>query len=307
MILLGVLCAFSAQALFFNKPTVALEERFLNPPAAAKPWVYWFWMDGNVTKEGITADLEAMDRAGVGGALMMGVGLRTPPGKVDFNSPLYREMYAHAAAECVRLGMQLTLHQCDGWATAGGPWITPDRSMKMLVWTSQTVEGAGPIKLEQPLTKEEFYEDVAVVAIPASDDQLSVTSVTVDGAPRAELTDGNDATGIAQLRDVVIDLGGVQTVSAVQFHIEERFYRLGYDVPTTLEVSEDGQSFEPAVQFDLNVSLAITPQKTLTVSFAPRQARFVRMKTAIPTPGKIGEVAVFATPRVIQDRLHVQV
>ncbi len=207
MILLGVLCAFSAQALFFNKPTVALEERFLNPPAAAKPWVYWFWMDGNVTKEGITADLEAMDRAGVGGALMMGVGLRTPPGKVDFNSPLYREMYAHAAAECVRLGMQLTLHQCDGWATAGGPWITPDRSMKMLVWTSQTVEGAGPIKLEQPLTKEEFYEDVAVVAIPASDDQLSVTSVTVDGAPRAELTDGNDATGIAQLRDEAIGVG----------------------------------------------------------------------------------------------------
>jgi len=131
-----------------------LEQLFAHPSAEARPWVYWFWMDGNVTKEGITADLEAMNRIGVGGALMMGVGLGTPPGDVDFNSPLYRENYAHAAKECVRLGMKLVLHQCDGWATAGGPWITPDRSMKMFVWTTKEVDGpvAGPIKLEQPLT-----------------------------------------------------------------------------------------------------------------------------------------------------------
>ena len=121
-----------------GKKTDDLEARFHNPPESAKPFVFWFWMNGNVTKEGITADLEAMHRIGIGGAMMMGVGLGTPPGEAIFNSPLERELYAHAAKECVRLGMQLSLHQCDGWATAGGPWITPDRSIKMLVPSSST-------------------------------------------------------------------------------------------------------------------------------------------------------------------------
>ena len=93
-----------------------------------------------------------MNRVGIGGALMMGVGLGTPPGEADFNSPLWRSLYAHAAKEAVRLGMRLVLHQCDGWATAGGPWITPDRSMKMLVWSTKEIEGttSGPIKLDKP-------------------------------------------------------------------------------------------------------------------------------------------------------------
>lgn len=119
--MIALCCGMLAGAQPSKDSPPDLEQRFAHPPAEAKPWVYWFWMNGNVTKEGITADLEAMNRIGIGGALMMGVGLGTPPGDVDFNSPLYREMYAHAAKECVRLGMKLTLHQCDGWATAGGP------------------------------------------------------------------------------------------------------------------------------------------------------------------------------------------
>ena len=192
---LGVL-ALSGIADAVDKPSAApaqaLETLFLHPPEAAKPWVYWFWMDGNVTKAGITADLEAMNRIGIGGALMMGVGLGTPPGDVDFNSPLYHEMYSHAAKECVRMGMKLSLHQCDGWETAGGPWITPDRSMKMLVWTTKEIDGSvsGPIKLKQPLTKENFYEDISVVAVPlGAKTALTAPVATADGKPAPALTD----------------------------------------------------------------------------------------------------------------------
>ena len=85
----------------------SLQDRFLVPSEDAKPWVFWHWMDGNVTKEGIRADLEAMERVGIGGALMMGVGLQTPPGEADFNSPQWRELYRYAADECVRLGLKL--------------------------------------------------------------------------------------------------------------------------------------------------------------------------------------------------------
>jgi hypothetical protein len=47
-----------------------LEEGFRNPPAGAMPYAWWHWMNGNVTREGITADLEAMAEAGIGGALI---------------------------------------------------------------------------------------------------------------------------------------------------------------------------------------------------------------------------------------------
>ena len=50
-----------------------LESGFKNPPAQAKPHTYWFWMNGNITREGITADLEAMSRVGIGGVLIMNV------------------------------------------------------------------------------------------------------------------------------------------------------------------------------------------------------------------------------------------
>ena len=118
--LFGLLLACSAQALFFGRPAEPLESRFINPPDEAKPWVYWFWMNGNVTKEGITADLEAMNRIGIGGALMMGVGLNTPPGEADFNSPLWRDLYSHAADESVRLGMHLTLHHAGSFDKDAG-------------------------------------------------------------------------------------------------------------------------------------------------------------------------------------------
>ena len=51
----------------------SLESGFLNPPASARPWVYWFWLNGNLTSNGITADLEAMQRADIGGVLIMEV------------------------------------------------------------------------------------------------------------------------------------------------------------------------------------------------------------------------------------------
>src|ERR1035441_6714803 len=44
-----------------------LERDFRNPPESARPWVYWFIMDGNLTREGVTADFEALKRAGMGG------------------------------------------------------------------------------------------------------------------------------------------------------------------------------------------------------------------------------------------------
>ena len=81
------------------KSDLSLEQGFRQPPDAARPWVYWFWLNGNITREGITADLEAMKRVGIGGVLIMEVDQGAPVGPVDFMGPQWRELFKHVHAE----------------------------------------------------------------------------------------------------------------------------------------------------------------------------------------------------------------
>lgn len=149
-----------------------LEAAFNSPPADARPWVFWYWMHGAVSPEGITADLEAMRCAGLGGAYLMPIqGPASPPAyepPATQLSPRFWQMIRHAAREADRLGMQLGMHLCDGFATAGGPWITPELSMQKIVWSQAKVTGGQSIDLElpQPETREGYYRDIATLALP---------------------------------------------------------------------------------------------------------------------------------------------
>src|SRR6266446_4036135 len=110
-----------------------LRADFLQPPPSARPWVYWFWLNGNVTHEGITADLEAMQRVGIGGAILFDVVQDIPSGPVHFGTAEWHELFQHTIAEAGRLGLQITLHNAAGWTGSGGPWITPDLAMQKVV------------------------------------------------------------------------------------------------------------------------------------------------------------------------------
>ena len=118
---------------------VSLEEGFRRPPDSARPWVYWFWLNGNITREGITADLEAMRRVGIGGALIMEVDQRTPVGPVDFMGPKWRELFRHVHAEATRLGLEINMNDDAGWNGSGGPWIKPEEAMQEIAWTETAV------------------------------------------------------------------------------------------------------------------------------------------------------------------------
>lgn len=161
------------------------EAGFLNPPDSARPWTYWMWMDGNLTREGITADLEAMRAAGLGGVIVMEVNVGVPQGPVKFMSPEWRTLFRHVVRETERLGLQLTLNAGPGWTGSGGPWVPPERSMQHLVGRSTEVQGPavfdavlprperrpaffgdGQLPPEQERAKNEFYRDVAVLAFP---------------------------------------------------------------------------------------------------------------------------------------------
>src|SRR5574341_246915 len=87
-----------------------LASAFRQPPPAARPWVYWFIMDGNLSREGITADFEAMQRAGIGGLIMMEVDVGIPRGPVNFMSPEWQRLFVHAVREAERLGLHMTLN-----------------------------------------------------------------------------------------------------------------------------------------------------------------------------------------------------
>ncbi|GAB4136828.1 glycosyl hydrolase [Thermopirellula anaerolimosa] len=141
---------------------------FAEIPDDARPWVYWFWLDGNISREGITADLEAMKRAGIGGVLIMEVDQGAPAGPVRFASPAWREMFAFMLAEAHRLGLKVNMNNDGGWTGSGGPWIQPEQAMHRLVWSEMTVEGpnADPIVLPRPPVVENYYRDVAVLAFP---------------------------------------------------------------------------------------------------------------------------------------------
>src|SRR5262249_29888170 len=107
---------------------------FQAPPDSARPWVYWFVMDGNQSREGITADFEALKRVGIGGVLFMEVDVGIPKGPVKFMSPAWRELFQHANAEAARLGLVFIMPASPGWTGSGGPWVKPEESMQKLVF-----------------------------------------------------------------------------------------------------------------------------------------------------------------------------
>ena len=145
-----------------------LAARFARPPASARPWVYWMWIDGNVTREGITADLEAIERAGIGGVMLFDAKTGVPPGPVAFASPAWRALFRHAVAEAARLGLEVDMNNDASWTGSGGPWVTPELAMQRIVWTETATDGPKRLQtaLGQPETVAGCYRDIAVLAVP---------------------------------------------------------------------------------------------------------------------------------------------
>jgi hypothetical protein len=148
--------------------TDPLAAGFASPPASAKPQTWWHWMNGNVTKEGITADLESMQRVGIGGAQIFNAGEGIPAGPVKFNSPEWHAMFTFAGQEANRLGLELGLHNCAGWSSSGGPWNTPEHSMQHVTISETKITGGQTFvgTLPQPSTTWDYYQDIAVLAFP---------------------------------------------------------------------------------------------------------------------------------------------
>lgn len=154
--------------------TDMVDKAFRQPGDNAKPWVFWYWMHGAISKVGITADLETMKKVGIGGAYLMPI--KDTTSKIPFTptarqlTPEFWSLVKFAMQEAQRLNLQLGVHVSDGFALAGGPWITPELSMQKLVWTKTYIkEGQkDKINLTQPESFNGFYKDIGVYAYPAN-------------------------------------------------------------------------------------------------------------------------------------------
>ncbi|MBK1879360.1 glycosyl hydrolase [Pelagicoccus mobilis] len=144
---------------------------FANPSNRYLPRTWMHIMCGNLSKEGFTQDFEALADAGIGGALVFHIDRGIPCGPVDFGSDEFHDILAHAAVEAERVGIEMGLHNCDGWSSSGGPWVTPEQSMKKVVF-AETVTNGGrqTITLPRPDRSRDFYRDIAVLAWPASNE-----------------------------------------------------------------------------------------------------------------------------------------
>jgi alpha-L-rhamnosidase len=209
LVLLGAMMPLKAKQPAVERiPDRDPEALFRSPPPEARPLVYWFWMGRNITKEGITGDLEALKKAGFGGGTMCNLGDQcTPwpyeflnsinPGMDPYLSPSWWELVRHAASESRRLGLEFGMHNCPGYETSGGPWIPPELSMLSSCSSVTDVAGSGrkvvtlakprvdprsdspwPVfnadtrTTERPVieARKSFYRDIRVLAVPAKGD-----------------------------------------------------------------------------------------------------------------------------------------
>lgn len=141
------------------------------PAAASHPVTgcYWMWMNGNISKEGITKDLEYMKAAGIESAFIFDTWIGVERGAVDYASPQWVEAVRHVCKEARRLGIVLGIHNSPGYTAMGGPWIKPEESMKQLTWSVSSRKNP-PV----PRHKMGFYRDIKVFKTTAADEMQDI-------------------------------------------------------------------------------------------------------------------------------------
>ena len=169
---------------------------FKNPPEKYRPGVYWYFMEGNMSRDGITKDLESMKTAGIGSVIFLEINVGVPRGNVKFMSKEWLSLLDYAITECERLGIEFIMGSGPGWAGSGGPWVKPEQSMRHLVAAKIDIKGPanfddklpvpeprtpyfGEASLTPQLKKQwkDYYKDVCVLAFKTPGDNYILKDI----------------------------------------------------------------------------------------------------------------------------------
>lgn len=266
----------------------SITKRFDSPPAEARPWVRWWWMD-RVSHDSITRDLEALKARGIGG-----VELYTCDGSIlpeivfgprkMYWTPEWVEMVNFAVSEAKRLGLRLSINNVGTSSGSGGPWISIEESGKKLVWNSTWITGGSNVnvKLAQPETLENYYRDAAVVAYPcqtqwntmlAASPKLTASSLEFADRPAEYVLDGNNDTHWSS--DIGTSGGEYMDVTFDKPFTASAVYivpRNGY-TPSVINV----QTSADGITFSTITRQSMPPNAPLTVRFDSTASRFFRI------------------------------
>jgi hypothetical protein len=298
--------------------TDLLETGFLNPPDSARPQTWWHWMNGNITKEGITADLAAMKHIGLGGATIVNVDCGIPRGPVPFMSQEWREDFKFAVQEANRLGLELCVENCAGWSSSGGPWNTATNAMQRV--TTSEVRISGPTNfsavLPQPRTKLDFYRDIAVLAFPVPEgegvrmkDAAPVATASGDELPGDKLTDGDSRTFIR----LPVPQPGQPQYAQLQFQkpFSARTVKItgGRGIPECsgeIQVSVDGTTFRDLRSFAFDRHGSVV--RTVSLGAKPVAAQFWRVQftSAAATATNIPLAEIELAPRLTIENIDAK-
>jgi hypothetical protein len=296
------LAAFgTCAALADEAPALPNPVDFRTPPAEARPKTLYFWMNGNVTREGIDADLAAMRDAGLGGLLAFDGSSDIPKGPVDYLSPQWLDLMTHMMKRGGELGLTVAMQNAPGWSSSGGPWISPAQAMQQIVWTETTVTGGRrvTVRLPQPYTKIGFYRDAVIVAFPASAGDESVWRDAIAGmtigahpVPAATLVDRDlhSTAEIAPDAPLVIQTTAPFTARAVTLYADKE----QPSFTATIEASDDGRMWRPVTRVTVGAERGI--EAPGSANFTATAARYFRVTPS--TKAKLAEALFYATPRI---------
>ena len=262
---------------------------FASPSGMARPQTWWHWMNGNVSREGIRRDLEEMADKGYGAASVFSL-RASLKGSVDYASKEWLDLWSYSVETAAGLGMDIGMNNCDGWSEAGGPWITPEDSMKVTTWSLTRVQGDGQeqtLTLVQPESKHDYYRDVAVIMWPARrPEKLKMEGQLEEVLPATaeSVVPANAGTILFDgKRHEVVRFNSPQPVFGaygVMFKFKEpvevgAFYGeilLHVEPPTRLflEASDDGVDFKKVAQIEFT-------KPSLYKAFEPAKARYWRL------------------------------
>ncbi|MDE1914846.1 MAG: glycoside hydrolase [Sphingomonadales bacterium] len=291
--------------------TPTLEEEFRDPPPSARPRVWWHWMNGNITKDGIAKDMAWMKAVGIGGLTNFDVNLMTPqivPHRLAYMTPEWKDAFRFAASEADRLGLELAIASSPGWSETGGPWVKPEDALKKLVWSETRIAAGRPFagrlaappsitgpfqSLAKPMGIDDvvsngkpaegprLYGDIAVLAVPdmTPADTTPSASVTGGGAiDPAALLDNDLMSGAAVPR------GPAQAPGTLTYsYAQPQTMRSATVFIPGAKVMFRGPIVAPALETSedgvtwrhlADIPVSDTPA---TISFAPVTARFFRL------------------------------
>jgi hypothetical protein len=236
-------------------------QNFENPASEYLPKTWMHAMNGNLSKPGFTEDFKAMKDAGIGGAIFFHVHRRNWPfssrGPVRFGSDAFFDTLVHAAAEADKNDIEFGVHNSDGWTSSGGPWITPEMSMKRITWSEQAVQVNQDGKMiipPQPGYAEGLYQDIVVLALPANKFNQS------NAFANAKYSSSDPSIDVNTLADADWDTEFEFTKNKtdnywVQIEVDEPTSLRSLQIETenrhgdgALQISDDGENFTTVVE-----------------------------------------------------------